>query len=120
MKKLKLRKLYTDSDGFTLAEVMVSSVLIVMIMGLLLTTVSQTQKVWASTTAKVAQFQGARVAFEAMVRRLSMANLNTYWRAYDGNADVVKEDYMFIRKAEMQFLSGPSATIFKNLKDIEG
>jgi uncharacterized protein (TIGR02599 family) len=115
-------KLSARRAGFTLAEVMVSSVLIVVIMGLLLTTVSQTQKVWAGTTAKVAQFQSARVAFEAMTRRLSMATLNTYWRAYDGNADAIREDYMFTRKSELQFLSGPSAKVFGSpqIKDVEG
>jgi uncharacterized protein (TIGR02599 family) len=120
MKILLVNKHSASRAGFTLAEVMVSSVLIVMIMGLLLQTVSQTQKVWAGTTAKVAQFQGARVGFESMVRRLSMATLNTYWRAYDGDLTTQREDYTFIRKSELQFLSGPSAKIFDKLRDIEG
>lgn len=104
----------TGEQAFTLVEVLVSSVLIVVIMGLLLTTVTQTQKVWASTTAKVSQFQSARTAFESMNRRLGQATLNTYWRAWDGASDADKESFYFTRKADLQFLSGPTKAIFKS------
>lgn len=111
-----------DRSGFTLAEVLVSSVLIVVIMGLLLTTVSQTQKVWSGTTSKVAQFQAARTSFESMTRRLAQATLNTYWRAWDGASATDRDNFYFTRKADLQFLTGPSDVIFKNpaLTDVDG
>ncbi|MEO8353111.1 MAG: prepilin-type N-terminal cleavage/methylation domain-containing protein, partial [Chthoniobacteraceae bacterium] len=69
-------------EAFTLVEVMVSSVLVVLLMALLLQTVSQAQNLMSRTTAKVNQFKAARNAFEAMTRRLSQATLNTYYRAF--------------------------------------
>jgi uncharacterized protein (TIGR02599 family) len=67
------------NSGFTLAEVLVSSVLIVMVMGFLFVTVDQTRRTINSTTAKVGQFQAARLAFDALTRNMSQATLNTYW-----------------------------------------
>ncbi len=108
--------------AFTLAEVLVSSLLIVVIMGFLLATVTQTQKIWANTTTKVAQFQAARTAFESMNRRLGQATLNTYWRAWDGASSSDRENFYFTRRGDLQFLSGPTKAVFKTpaLTELEG
>lgn len=66
-------------NAFTLVELVISSALIVAILGLLLSSVDQTRRVVNSTTARVAQFQSARAGFDAMTRNLSQATLNTYW-----------------------------------------
>ena len=101
----KLRR--RDKQGaFTLVELMVSTALIALLMSLLLGTVDQTQNVWKRTTAKVAQFQASRAAFEAMNRRLSQATLNTYWRAHDGTSTNAAANFLFRRHSELQFLSG--------------
>ena len=104
--------------GFTLVELMVSTGLIALLMLLLLGTVDQTQNVWKRTTAKVAQFQASRAAFEAMNRRLSQATLNTYYRATDTQSGNAKAELLFRRQSELQFISGhlsgattPSGTI---------
>ena len=81
--------------GFTLVELMVSTGLIALLMLLLLGTVDQTQNVWKRTTAKVAQFQASRAAFEAMNRRLSQATLNTYYRATDTQSGNAKAELLF-------------------------
>lgn len=95
--------------AFTLVEVLVSTVLIVLLMGLLLSTVSQSQNIMSRTTAKVKQFQAARNAFDSMTRRLSQATLNTYYRAYDSDATVETSTFTFARESGLQFLSGPTA-----------
>jgi uncharacterized protein (TIGR02599 family) len=96
----------TKRSAFTLVELMVSTALIAVLMLLLLGTVDQTQQVWKRTTAKVAQFQASRAAFEAMTRRLGQATLNTYWRAQDGNSANSRADFLFRRHSELQFVSG--------------
>jgi prepilin-type N-terminal cleavage/methylation domain-containing protein len=93
-------------SAFTLVELMVSTALIALLMLLLLGTVDQTQNVWKRTTAKIAQFQASRAAFEAMNRRISQATLNTYYRATDTSSANAKADFLFRRQSELQFLTG--------------
>ena len=71
-------------------------------MVVLLGMTDQTQRLVRSTSAKVEQFQDARVAFEAMTRRLSQATLNTFWD-YDNPTQPTR----YIRAAELRFRSGP-------------
>src|SRR5688500_2503792 len=99
------------TSGFTLVEVLVSTVLIVAIMVLLLGTVDQTQRLWARSRAKATQFQSARAAFEVISRRLSQATLNTYWRASDLDVNTNEAHLLFRRQSELQFLSGPMERI---------
>ena len=101
-----LRKLH----AFTLIELLVSTALIALLMGLLLTTVNQSQRVMIRTTAKVKQFQAARAAFDVMTRRLSQAKLNTYYRAFDSDSTSETSIYSFTRESELQFFTGPAAT----------
>lgn len=96
----------SSRSGFTLVELMVSTGLIALLMLLLLGTVDQTQNVWKRTTAKIAQFQASRAAFEAMNRRLSQATLNTYYRPTDTASGNAKAEYLFRRQSELQFISG--------------
>lgn len=100
---MKLRILSTSEQGFTLTEVLVSSALIVAIMALMLSTVDQTRRTIESTTARVTQFQSARIAFEAMTRNLSQATLNTYW---DLDKDSNKNPVRYRRNSDLHFTSG--------------
>lgn len=95
----------TRSAGFTLVEVMVSATIVVVLMGVLVSMTDQTQRLMRSTSAKVEQFQEARVAFEAMTRRLAQATLNPFWDyKYDKNG--LPTSYQ--RSAELRFISGQS------------
>ena len=95
-----------QQTAFTLVELIVSTALIAVLMLLLLGTVNQTQNLWNRTTAKVAQFQASRAAFEAMNRRLGQATLNTYWRAFDATSGNARADFLFRRQSELQFITG--------------
>jgi uncharacterized protein (TIGR02599 family) len=121
MKKLPLPPRHAAA-GFTLVELLVSTLLITLIMAMLLGTVSNTQRLWQRTTAKAGQFQAARAGFDAMTRRLSQATLNTYWRAYDTNVRSTTVEYQFRRQSELHFLSGPTRRIFTspNLSELNG
>lgn len=92
-------------DGFTLTEVLVSSALIVAVMGLMLTTIDQTRRTINSTTARVTQFQSARVAFDSMTRTLSQATLNSYWDM-DRSGDEQQNPLGYRRNSDMHFISG--------------
>ena len=65
--------------GFTLTEALVSSSVLAMVLGLVLSMTDQTQKLMRGTSSKVEQFREARIAFDTLSRRLSQATLNTYW-----------------------------------------
>ena len=90
-------KPHRKHSGFTLVEVLVSAGIVVVLMVVLLGMTDQTQRLVRSTSAKVEQFQEARVAFEAMTRRLAQATLNTYWD-YDNPTKPTK----YIRSAELR------------------
>ncbi len=101
-------KNYSNSrSAFTLVELIVSSALIVAILGLLLSSVDQTRRVINSTTARVAQFQAARAGFDAMTRNLSQATLNTYW---DLDVDPTSGNPSgYRRQADLHFVSRKAA-----------
>jgi len=96
--------------GFTLVELLVAVAILAMIVGLLLTMVSQTSKTWKSTSGKIEQFRDARVAFDAITRKLGQATLNTY---YDYDNPTNPTSYM--RQSELRFLCGPADTIIGGL-----
>jgi uncharacterized protein (TIGR02599 family) len=68
-----------SNEGFTVMELTVTSAIIILILATLISMTDQTQRLMRGTSAKVEQFQGARLAFETLTRRISQATLNTYW-----------------------------------------
>jgi uncharacterized protein (TIGR02599 family) len=100
----------TKAAGFTLVEVIVAAGIVVVLMGVLISMTDQTQRMMRATSAKVEQFQEARVAFESMTRRLAQATLNTYWD-YRYDARGLPKSYQ--RSAELRFISGVTSTLVK-------
>jgi uncharacterized protein (TIGR02599 family) len=100
-------------DGFTLAELLVASAILALLVVLLLTMVNQTSKTWKSTSGKIEEFRGARDAFDTITRRMGQATLNTYLD-YDNPA--IPKAYM--RQSELRFLSGPTTTILSSLTSL--
>ena len=88
--------------GFTLVEILVSIAIFILLMLILVSITSATQKTWSYTAGKVEQFREAREAFESLTRRLSQATLNTYWD-YD---DPLKPS-KYLRQSELRFICGP-------------
>lgn len=87
--------------GFTVLEVLVASAVFIMLLGLLMSTISQTSTVTRRATEKVSAFQGARSAFELLTSKLSQATMNSYWD-YDSPTTPTK----YIRKSELHFVAG--------------
>src|SRR5437870_731932 len=72
-----------STQAFTLVEVMVSTVIVVILAGILISATDMTAKSFARTSSKIEQFSEARRGFEVMTRRLAEATLNTYYDYYD-------------------------------------
>lgn len=101
--------------GFTLVEILVSTVVLSILMLISLTSLESMQKSWKSTRVRVEQFRGARTAFETMSRNLSQATLNTYWDYYyaetRSNVPAVNGSTPpagYGRQSELHFWSGPA------------
>ncbi len=93
--------------AFTILEVLVASAVLVMMLGFVLTTISQTSTVTRRASDKIGAFQSARAAFDLMTQRLSQATLNSYWDyQYDSSGNPTK----YLRKSELHFLVGQAGT----------
>ena len=82
-----------------------------MIMFVLLSIISSTQRIWKQTSTRIDAFRGARSGFESMTRRLSQATLNTYWD-YDhpsSSSDPIQTPTKYVRKSELRFICGVQA-----------
>ncbi len=127
--------MFPSKTAFTLIEVMVASVIVVILAGILISATDLTAKSFARTSAKIEQFSEARRGFEVITRRLAEATLNTYVDYYDATGKArptlltrkvggVKEaNYdTFInfapttygRQSELRFVSGPMADLGAN------
>lgn len=105
---MKRQNGFAGSNGFTLVELMVSVVLITLLTLLLVSMTNSAASTWRYTTARIEQFRGADIAFEAIARRLSQASLNTYWD-YD-NPTVPKK---YLRQSDLRFVAGDAEILLK-------
>lgn len=96
------------SPGFTLIEVMLSTVIISLILLVLVSMTNQTSATWRYTTGKIEQFREARAAFETITTKVSQATLNTYW---DYGYDTAGLPTRYERRSELRFNAGPAATL---------
>ncbi|RBP43674.1 uncharacterized protein (TIGR02599 family) [Roseimicrobium gellanilyticum] len=98
------------ASGFTLLEIMISTVIVSVIMLVCVTALDQTQRTWKYSQAKVEQFREARLAFEAITRHISQATLNTYWDYHyaetgtnEAPPDAAVQPSAYVRFSELQF-----------------
>lgn len=95
-------------SAFTLLEMLVSMVVLLILAMVVFSLTTATAKVWKGTTTKIDAFQGARTAFEAMTRNLSQATLNTYWDYFDANGNALNGGAIdhYGRNSELHFICG--------------
>lgn len=79
--------MFPSKAAFTLIEVMVSTVIVVILAGILISATDLTAKSFQRTSAKIEQFSEARRGFEVLTRRLAEATLNTYWDYYNDKGE---------------------------------
>lgn len=103
------------SRGFTLVEMMVSMVLLMLLMLVTVYILNAVSTIDNRTRAKVDTFREARAGFEVMTRRVSQGMLNTYWDYFDASGKTrdplstvpfVAKTYG--RQSELHFVSGPT------------
>lgn len=112
------------SRGFTLVELLVSMAVLSILMVMVATVVSEVQRSWGATTAKVSQFREARRAFDILKLNLGQATLNTYVRYRFDNSSDPFSPFMpngdeirnaaptrYVKYSELQFISGPTAKV---------
>ncbi len=99
--------------GFTLVELLVSTVVLSVLLLVTLTSLDSMQRSWRSSKARVDQFRDARVAFETITRTLSQATLNTYWDYYYSGsqsnlpaAGSTTPPAGYVRQSELHFITG--------------
>jgi len=106
--------------GFSLVEVMVSMVVLVLMMAVIFAITSQTSQLWQGTQSKITSFQDARAAFEALTRNLAQATLKHYYDYYDSgwnprtpsSTNFVPAYYG--RYSDLHFVCGPVNTLFSS------
>ncbi len=89
--------------GFTLLELLVSAVLLLVVVGVTSALVSATQGVWGRASAQIEQFRVARQAFDSVAARMAQATLNPYWNV---TLDAQGQPQRFERASELRFRVG--------------
>jgi len=113
--------------GFTLVEMMVATVILVLIVGIIFGITQTTSNMWKNTTGKVEVFRSARAAFETMTRTISQATLNTYYDYIDssgnfrgsgmttsGTTSAINTTFVpssYARQSDLHFICGQGATL---------
>ena len=100
----------SGGKGFSILEMLVSTAILAVLMGLLFTVLNSGTKLWTTGTSKIQAFQEARAAYEVITRKIGQATLNVYWD-YDTNAS---GELGYKRQSELQFLSGPTSDLLKS------
>jgi len=98
----------SGGEGFSILEMLVSTAILAVLMGLLFTVLNSGTKLWTTGTSKIQAFQEARAAYEVMTRKIGQATLNVYW---DYNMNASGEPIGYKRQSELQFLSGPASDL---------
>lgn len=113
------------SRAFTLVELMVSMVVLLILAMVVFSITSVTAKIWKNTNTKIDSFQNARAAFESLTRTLSQATLNTYWDYYKDSAGLVLSGSSGVidhygRNSELHFICGQASSLITSSTTISG
>lgn len=102
----------------SLIELLVATTILLILMGIILSVTHQTGQLWRGTNLKIASFQDARAAFDALTRHLSQAALNHYYDYYDkdwnrraASASTNFTPTYYGRYSDLRFLCGPADTL---------
>jgi uncharacterized protein (TIGR02599 family) len=95
--------------GFTLLEMMISLVLLLMIIGVVFRVTDAVMTMNRRISAGVSIFQNASAALEHVSARISEATLNTYWDYYPPQiGDHPKPPENYIRMSDLHFVADDS------------
>lgn len=97
--------------AFTLVELLLAMTILLMMVLALTRMLSDVQQTVSRTQAQVEEFQEARLAFEAMARRLSQATLNSYWGYVYENDTANASPVYYGRVSDLHFVSDAVQTL---------
>jgi uncharacterized protein (TIGR02599 family) len=106
--------------GFTLVEVLVASLLVLILIGLVTQLTIQTSRAWQRGLGDIQTFQEARAAYESLARTLGQAALNPYYDYYQGTTprgQLPASDLAgfaptsYGRASDLHFISGQAGTL---------
>ncbi len=101
--------------AFTLVELLVATVVLMVILLMLVAMVNQTATIWRTSSAKVEQFRSARTAFDSINRHLSQATLNTYFD-YDTKNGIPTA---YKRQSDLRFIVGGTEEFFGEFNSLD-
>jgi len=104
----KIKAQQDRSSGFTLAELLVSMTVLSVLLLMLTQLLTQVQKTWTYSEARISQFREARVAFDIITKNLSQATLHTYLD-YERNSSNQVTNYK--RQSELHFITMPASDL---------
>jgi len=107
----KISRFLKACAGFSILEMLVSTVILTVLMGLLFTVLNSGTKIWTTGTSKIQSFQEARAAYEVMTRKIGQATLNVY---LDYSTNSSGDPIGYKRQSELQFLSGPTSDLLNS------
>lgn len=93
----------SSGGAFTLVELLVAMTVLILIVALVLSIITQASSVWRRSNEGMEAFQSARLGFDLITRNLSQATLNTYLD-YDDPTNPTR----YLRKSELAYLSAPA------------
>jgi uncharacterized protein (TIGR02599 family) len=99
------RDIPRNAEGFTLLELLVAASILILLLGLAFSVISQSSAIWSRSMDKIESFRGARLGFETITRNLSQATLNTYLD-YDDPANPQN----YLKKSELKFFVGTAGS----------
>ena len=94
--------------AFTLLELLVSTALLIILVGITVGIISATQGVWRRASAQVEQFRAARQAFESVATHIAQATLNPYWTV---TLDAQGQPLRYERASELRFRLGTASVL---------
>jgi|GEM_PF-696367 len=98
--------------AFTLLEVLLSIGILSILVLMLTSVLSSVQSTVTRSRSQVEEFEGARVAFESMARRISQATVNAYWGYIFDNPNAANPNPVeFNRNSDLHYLSGQQSLL---------
>jgi uncharacterized protein (TIGR02599 family) len=94
--------------AFTLLELLVSTALLIILVGITVGIISATQGVWRRASAQVEQFRAARQEFGSVASRIAQATLNPYWTV---TQDAQGQPVRYERASELRFRLGTASAL---------
>lgn len=100
-------------QGFTLLEMLVSMVGLVILVTLLAMLNNSTIQIWKRNSGQSDLFQASRLAFDMLNRHLNQATLNVYWDYDNPNTPT-----RYLRKSDLAFVSGEASSLLSGVASI--